>query len=117
MLSLNRRDGGEVGLVDAAYCMKGSSSLGKLRFAALVEMSGKGKVHDRIALVDLKEGVEAATPAAPGARMPAHHGERVVAGARALSPNLGERMMAADLLDRLVILRELPPQDLKLEID
>ena len=37
--------------------------------------------------------------------------------AHALSPNLGERMMAADLLGRPVILRELMPQDLKLEID
>jgi uncharacterized protein (DUF2252 family) len=42
---------------------------------------------------------------------------RVVAGARALSPYLGERMMAARLLDRGVVLRELMPQDLKLEID
>ena len=67
--------------------------------------------------MDLKEGVEAAAPAAPGAAMPTHHGQRVVEGARALSPNLGERMMAADLLGRPVILRELAPQDLKLEID
>ena len=49
--------------------------------------------------------------------MPTHHGERVVAGAKALSPNLGERMMAADLLGKPVILRELMPQDLKLEVD
>ena len=38
-------------------------------------------------------------------------------GARALSPNLGERMLAARLLDRPVVLRELMPQDLKLEVD
>jgi uncharacterized protein (DUF2252 family) len=118
VLALNARDReGEVELIDAAYWVKGCSSLGKLRFAALVEMRGKGKVRDRIALVDLKEGVEAAAPAAHGAQMPVHHGERVVEGARALSPNLGERMMAADLLGRPVILRELMPQDLKLEID
>jgi uncharacterized protein (DUF2252 family) len=118
VLSLNARDSdGEVELVDAAYWMKGCSSLGKLRFAALVRMTSPDKERARIALVDIKEGVESAAPAAPGAVMPAHHGERVVAGARALSPNLGERMMAADLLDRPVILRELMPQDLKLEID
>ena len=117
VLALNGRKGETVQLVDAAYWMKGCSSLGKLRIAALLEMSGKGKLKERIALVDLKEGVEAAAPAAPGADMPAHHGERVVAGARALSPNLGDRMMAADLLGRPVILRELAPQDLKLEID
>ncbi len=117
VLALNQRSGGEVRLVDAAYWMKGCSSLGKLRYAALVEVTGDGKAKPKVALVDLKEGVEAAAPAAAGAKMPPHHGERVVAGARALSPNLGERMAAVDLLDRPVILRELAPQDLKLEID
>jgi uncharacterized protein (DUF2252 family) len=41
----------------------------------------------------------------------------VVAGARALSPYLGDRMVATRLLDRAVFVRELLPQDLKLEID
>jgi uncharacterized protein (DUF2252 family) len=41
----------------------------------------------------------------------------VVTGAKALSPNLGERMMAARLLKRPVVVRELMPQDLKIEID
>ena len=41
----------------------------------------------------------------------------MVAGARALSPNLGDRMMAADMLQRPIVVRELMPQDLKLEID
>ena len=49
--------------------------------------------------------------------MPAHAGARMVAGARALSPNLGDRMVAADLLDRPVVIRELAPQDLKLEVE
>lgn len=49
--------------------------------------------------------------------MPTHNAQRVVAGARALSPNLGDRMMAADILKRPVVLRELMPQDMKLEID
>src|SRR5215470_14345621 len=38
-------------------------------------------------------------------------------GARALSPNLGERMMAGRLFDKSVTVRELMPQDLKIEID
>jgi uncharacterized protein (DUF2252 family) len=118
VLALNAREaGGRVELLDAAYWMKGCSSLGRLRYAALVEMDGPGKARERVALVDIKEGVEAAAPAAAGATMPTHHGERVVAGARALSPNLGERMMAANLLGRPVVLRELMPQDLKLEVD
>jgi uncharacterized protein (DUF2252 family) len=95
--------------------MKGCSSLGKLRYAALVKINGNRK--GKLALVDLKEAVAAAAPAAPGAIMPRHFGERVVAGAKALSPNLGERMMAAAFLDKPVVLRELMPEDLKLEIE
>ena len=49
--------------------------------------------------------------------MPRDNAARVVAGARALSPNLGNRMMATRLLEKSVVLRELMPQDLKLEID
>jgi uncharacterized protein (DUF2252 family) len=41
----------------------------------------------------------------------------VVTGAKALSPNLGERMVASKLLGRAVVVRELMPQDLKMEID
>ena len=49
--------------------------------------------------------------------MPSDFAERVVAGACALSPYLGNRMLAATLLRRPVVVRELMPQDLKLEID
>jgi uncharacterized protein (DUF2252 family) len=49
--------------------------------------------------------------------MPKDFAERVVTGACALSPYLGERMLAARFLRRPVVLRELMPQDLKLEID
>jgi uncharacterized protein (DUF2252 family) len=116
VLSLDARSyESEVRVVDAAYWMKGCSSLGKLRFAVLVELEGDRK--SSYAMVDLKEAVEPAAPAAPGVNMPAHNGERVVAGARALSPNLGDRMLAAELLSRPIVLRELMPQDLKLEMD
>ena len=49
--------------------------------------------------------------------MPRDNGKRVVEGARHLSPALGDRMMASTFLGRSVVLRELMPQDLKLEID
>jgi uncharacterized protein (DUF2252 family) len=49
--------------------------------------------------------------------MPRDNAVRVVTGAKALSPNLGERMAAARLLDKAVVMRELTPQDLKIEID
>ena len=110
-----REDDDPVTLLDAAYWMKGCSSLGTLRFAALVRV-GKPK-SGQLALVDLKEAVTAIAPPAKDADMPADNAERVVTGARALSPNLGERMLPARLLGKSVVLRELMPQDLKLEVD
>ncbi len=117
ILSLDAKDDDrDVRLVDAAYWMKGCSSLGLLRYAAIIEIQGaKGRAD--YALVDLKEAVAPAAPIADGAEMPADPAERVVAGARALSPHLGERMIAATVLERSVFIRELAPQDLKLEVE
>ena len=90
VLTLNaRQSGAEVEMVDAAYWMKGCSSLGKLRFAALVEMGGDGKTRDRVALVDLKEGVDAAAPAAP----PAWRGHEGWSYGRKCRPPVGERRL------------------------
>ncbi|MDB5439877.1 MAG: hypothetical protein JWM33_2304 [Caulobacteraceae bacterium] len=111
----SRDDGARVELVDAAYWMKGCSSLGRLRFAAMVRV-GEGR-DATLTLVDLKEGVTAAAPRDPEAKMPRDNAVRVVTGARALSPNLGDRMLATRLLDRAVVVRELMPQDLKLEVE
>lgn len=117
ILALNgRRAGYEVSLIDAAYWMKGCSSLGFLRYAVLLEING-AKEKKKLALVDLKEAVASVVPWAPGKQASADNGERVVAGARALSPNLGERMVAAQVLGKSVVMRELLPQDLKIEID
>ena len=98
----------EMKVVDAAYWMKGCSSLGKLRFAALVELKGGGR-KTGYAMVDLKEAVAAAAPSAPGVRMPAHHGGARRRRAQALSPNLGDRMLAATMLDKPIVVRELMP--------
>jgi uncharacterized protein (DUF2252 family) len=118
ILSLNRReDGDRVRLVDAAYWKKGCSSLGNLRFAALVAIGGTRKAPYEYALIDLKEAVAAIAPASDEAAMPADPAERVVAGARALATNLGTRMLATRVLGKSMVLRELLPQDLKLEID
>jgi uncharacterized protein (DUF2252 family) len=111
----HRDDDAEIRVVDAAYWMKGCSSLGRLRYAVLL---GVGKKKERqYCLVDIKEAVKAAAPAAKNAEMPKDFAKRVVAGACALSPFLGERMLAAKFLSRPVVLRELMPQDLKLEMD
>jgi uncharacterized protein (DUF2252 family) len=111
----HRKNKSTVEVLDASYWMKGCSSLGKLRFAVLAGISGHKK--NDFCLVDIKEAVCAAAPRASGAKMPRSHADRVVEGARHLSPYLGERMMAARLLGKPVVLRELLPQDLKLEMD
>jgi uncharacterized protein (DUF2252 family) len=111
----SRDDGAPVRVMDAAYWRKGCSSLGRLRLAVLIAV-GKGKA-ERHALIDVKEAIAAAAPHAEGADMPKDNGERVVAGASALSPFLGSRMAAAHVLGKSVFVRELLPQDLKLEID
>ena len=116
ILTLARRDAeAKVELVDAAYWMKGCSSLGMLRYAALVHVGGKRR-HG-YSLIDVKEAGPAAAPVAAGAAVPVDHAERVVAAARALSPNLGDRMAAGTMLDRPVFIRELMPEDLKLEME
>jgi len=115
LTSLQSRDSRDpIELVDAAYWMKGCSSLGRLRFAAMVRI-GEGSGAS-LALVDLKEATTAAAPRASLPVMPRDNAVRVVTGAQALSPNLGQRMMAVRLLGKGVVMRELMPQDLKLEV-
>jgi uncharacterized protein (DUF2252 family) len=112
---LHDRDAREnVTLVDAAYWIKGCSSLGRLRYAVMLRI-GEGK-GSRLCLVDIKQGVKAAAPRAAGVTMPEDNASRVVEGAKALSPNLGDRMIAAQFLGTSVVLRELKPQDLKIEV-
>jgi len=117
ILSLDHKDRNRsVRMVDAAYWMKGCSSLGLLRFAALVGLKN-AKGRSDYALLDLKEAIDPIAPASPGAIMPTDPAERVVAAARALSPHLGERMVATKAFGRSLFIRELSPQDLKLEVD
>ena len=111
----SRDDDGEIEVLDAAYWMKGCSSLGKLRMAVLVAV-GKGKKKD-LALMDVKEAIAAAAPRYADQKMPKDNAERVVQGAQNLSPLLGKRMVAAKLGSHSVFVRELLPQDLKLEIE
>jgi uncharacterized protein (DUF2252 family) len=113
----SRKDDASVEVLDAAYWMKGCSSLGRLRFAVLL---GVGKSHTKeggLSLIDIKEAVQAAAPRHSAAALPEHNAMRVVEGARHLSPALGDRMLAATFLERSVFMRELLPEDLKLEVD
>jgi uncharacterized protein (DUF2252 family) len=134
----SREEDADVELADAAYWVKGCSSLGRLRYAVLLRVKGadadarrgcayavllrvKGADADaRFCLIDIKEALHAAAPRAPhtaGAVLPDDSAERVVMAARALAPALGNRMIAARFLDKPVVIRELLPQDLKVEID
>jgi len=111
----SRNDDAPVRVMDAAYWRKGCSSLGALRFAVLLAVDTGNE--ERHCLIDIKEAISAAAPHSPTAEMPTDNAERVVTGARHLSPFLGERMLAEHLLDKTVFIRELLPQDLKLEIE
>src|SRR6202166_1745864 len=113
----SRPDDAKIEVLDAAYWMKGCSSLGKPRFAILLYVNNGKSTEDEFCLMDIKEASSASAPRARDAKMPKDNGKRVVEGARHLSPALGDRMIAAKLLDRSVVLRELMPQDLKLAID
>ena len=104
----------DVRVLDAAYWMKGCSSLGLLRHAVIARVGGKG---GELCLMDIKEATAAVAPRADGADMPRDNAERVVEGARHLAPHLGNRMLAARLEGRAVFVRELRPQDLKVEVD
>lgn len=105
----------DIRVLDAAYWVKGCSSLGRLRFAVLLEVNGGDDAPD-ICFLDIKEAIKAAAPRDPDATMPRDNAERVVAGALALSPHLGQRMASGRVLDKAVFVRELMPQDMKLEI-
>ena len=71
-------------MVDAAYWMKGCSSLGRLRYAVMLRVGEGG--GSGLCLVDVKEGVIAAAPRAADVVMPSDNAVRVVQGAKALSP-------------------------------
>jgi uncharacterized protein (DUF2252 family) len=111
----SRDDDARVEVVDAAYWVKGCSSLGRLRLAVLLNIANGKEGTD--SLMDIKEAIRGAAPVYRNASMPRNPAVRVVEGAGHLSPFLGKRMLAAQLAGHSVFIRELLPQDLKLEID
>lgn len=111
-----RPDSGKVSVLDGAYWRKGCSSLGRLRFAALLDVDGAASEGNDMCLMDIKEATVSQVPSARSAPQPRDPALRVLEAARQLSPALGERMRASTLLGRSVFVRELMPQDLKLDI-
>lgn len=117
VLALARKDADcAIRVLDAAYWIKGCSSLGLHRYAVLLGVKN-AKERSSYALIDMKEAVLPIAPVARGAIMPTDNAARVVAAARALSPHLGERMIPIRMQDRSFFIRELAPQDLKLEVN
>jgi uncharacterized protein (DUF2252 family) len=113
----SRDDEARIRIVDAAYWMKGCSSLGRLRYAVLLRIGGKKAKQVSYCLMDMKEAAQAAAPRAARVKMPTDQAERVVEGARHLSPFLGKRMRAVKVLRKSIFVRELLPQDLKIELE
>jgi uncharacterized protein (DUF2252 family) len=112
-----RDDEAKIRVLDAAYWVKGCSSLGLWRCAALIDIVGQDNGKGGYSLLDIKEAVTAVAPVAVREDVPSHQGERVVRGAKALSPTLGERMLSGTVAGHSVFVRELMPQDLKLELE
>jgi uncharacterized protein (DUF2252 family) len=108
---VHREDDAAISLVDAKYWVKGCSSLGRLRYALLM------RVGDELCLVDVKEALRAAAPRSQAADMPRDNALRVKEGALHLAPNLGSRMMAGRIQGKTVFVRELRPQDLKIDLE
>jgi uncharacterized protein (DUF2252 family) len=112
----SRDDDSSVEVMDAAYWVKGCSSLGRLRYAVLLGLDAKNKEKRAYCLMDIKEAIDAAAPRAAGVQMPSEQAQRVVEGARHLSPHIGKRMLATKMMGKSVFVRELLPQDLNLKI-
>jgi uncharacterized protein (DUF2252 family) len=113
----SRDDDAEIRVLDAAYWVKGCSSLGLWRCAALIEVLGRGQRKGGYSLLDIKEAIDPFAPTTRAELIPAHAGERVVTGSQALSPSLGKRMLFGTVAGHQVFVRELMPQDLKLELE
>ena len=65
-----RDDDADVRLLDATYWLKGCSSLGRLRYAVLLEVEDKKGKYSDYCLMDVKGAAQAAAPQAKGATMP-----------------------------------------------
>ena len=104
-------------ILDAAYWVKGCSSLGRRRYAVLLDIDGACSAGGPPCLIDIKQAVAPAAPIATGHRIPRDNARRVVEGARHVTPTLGDRMVAARLDGCAVFMRELMPEDLKFEAE
>jgi len=113
---IHRDSGDRIEMLDAAYWVKGCSSLGRLRYAVLLRV-GDGNDEGSFCLIDVKEALRAAAPRSKDRAIPRDNAKRVIEGAINLSPHLGQRMMDARIQGKPVFIRELRPQDLKIDLE
>lgn len=111
----DRPDDAKIRLREAAYWVKGCSSLGLFRAALVVDVIDTETKKRSSCLLDIKEAGPTSAPSLTP--LPQDHAQRVLSGAKKLAPALGERMVACNVVDRSVFVRELMPQDLKCELD
>ncbi|MBE1161560.1 DUF2252 family protein [Dyella acidiphila] len=108
---------GSIHLADAAYWRKGCSSLGNSRYAVLLEVTSSSRGTEDWCLMDIKEAGPALVPVRSNASHAiSDHGSRVVKAATQLSPHLGLRMQSTHMLGKSFFVRQLMPQDMKLDI-
>jgi uncharacterized protein (DUF2252 family) len=104
-----------VTMVDAAFRVAGTGSLGCFRAAALVHCGKHRRAPKKddlgLRLLDIKEAIASHAPHAK--KTPKVDAARIVAAACALAPSLGARMLPAAMGKRGVIVRDLMPQELK----
>ena len=86
-----RKDDAPVQVLDAAYWVKGCSSLGRLRYAVLLGVGKNLSKKGALCLIDIKEAVRPGAPRAADTRMPRDNGVRVVLG-----PNSFHRDLAGE---------------------
>jgi uncharacterized protein (DUF2252 family) len=106
--------GAPIEVLDVAFRVAGTASLGGFRAALLVSVEGAPK-GERLRLLDVKEAASSAAPALEGT--PTDDAERSLQGARALAPRYGARKRAVSVQTHRCLVRELMPQEKKVEID
>ena len=119
ILAISKRSAkAKVELLDSAYWMKGCSSLGKLRYAALVHVSGERR--DKLSLIDIKEAVPC-PPRRPPIQPPCRPLFRRAGGGgcpRHVAPTSATAWRRRTLSGPArSVVRELMPEYLKLEIE
>jgi len=72
-VSRSRDDDDPIEVVDAAYWVKGCSSVGRLRYVILLKIEKK---KGELCLIDIKEAVQAICPSRYGNKIPQDHAAR-----------------------------------------